>query len=95
MKIRRARIDDMYDIFLWRNNVTTRNMSIDGNCVDMAEHEIWYKKSLIRRSKLLLIGLVKGNKIGICRFDLDSKKHACEVSINLNPKLTKLINLIY
>ena len=86
LTIRRADIDDSMEIWEWRNNETTRLMSINTEMVDWGSHSNWYEKSLRNQNRQIYIGSTKlGGKIGMCRFDIDATGRSAETSINLNP----------
>ncbi len=87
MKIRDAEIDDSFDLFEWRNDQSSRDMSITNKKITREEHEVWYQNSLKNPLRKLYIGLDLNEKIGICRFDYNELDNCSEVSINLNPKM--------
>lgn len=81
-----ATIDDSLDIWRWRNDLRTRNMSLNAARVNWASHCAWFKKSLLDQDRVLLVGrMMDGSKVGICRFDISPDARTAEVSINLNP----------
>ena len=86
MKLRIVNNLDCMDLFEWRNDTLTRKMSIDSNLISLDNHKKWFKDSLNNENRKLFIAEVNQYKIGMCRFDYDSKKDQAEVSINLNPK---------
>ena len=82
----RATADDSRNIWEWRNDGVTKSMSITTNSVSWDAHSSWYEKSLANKNRYLYVGYLNGaEKIGMCRFDIDSNAHSAEVSINLNP----------
>lgn len=82
----RATANDSRDIWEWRNDETTKKMSITTDSVTWEAHTGWYEKSLKNKNRYLYIGYLNGKeKIGMCRFDVDSTTHTAEVSVNLNP----------
>ena len=85
MIIRNAKIDDIIDIYKWRNDPLSRSMSIDTSYVSIAKHKLWFNKTLTNPNKKMYIGLVKREKIGVTRFDFNENFISTEVSINLNP----------
>ena len=85
MIIKPADVDDSLDILNWRNNLQTRNMSFDIREVSLEDHTCWFEKSLKSDTRYLYIGMEAGQKIGVCRYDLNLDEQQCEVSINLNP----------
>lgn len=83
----RATIGDSKDVWLWRNDALTRQMSEKKHIIAWDEHSAWYENSLLHPWRYMFIGIVNNSgKIGICRFDIDAEKSIAEVSINLNPE---------
>jgi RimJ/RimL family protein N-acetyltransferase len=87
MIIREAKIEDLEDVFLWRNDPLTRSMSITSEQVSKEEHVNWFNKSLTNPNRKLYIGVSDKVKVGICRIDYDIHKNCGDVSINLNPQI--------
>lgn len=96
---RRATLDDSQDIFSWRNDPLTIQMSRNAQSVEWSSHDIWYKTSLASNLRMILVcevltclhtleDLSIPQKVGMVRFDLiqGDVPSACEVSINLNPR---------
>lgn len=84
-----ATAQDARDLWLWRNDDRTRAMSITGDKVSWSEHNQWFEASLKNPNRYLFIGLLveTREKIGLCRFDVDTFENCAEVSINLNPAM--------
>jgi RimJ/RimL family protein N-acetyltransferase len=83
----RATENDSKDIWEWRNDELTKQMSITTDSVSWETHSSWYEKSLVNPNRYLYLGFLNGNeKIGMCRFDVEVNTNIAEVSINLNPK---------
>ncbi|MBT8585688.1 GNAT family N-acetyltransferase [Polynucleobacter paneuropaeus] len=87
MIIRDAESSDSEDIFLWRNDPSTRSMSTCEQKVTMNEHEKWFINSLLNPERKLYIGVTEAIKVGICHFRYHTNKEFAEVSINLNPEV--------
>ena len=84
IKIRSAKENDSKDIFEWRNDEITRQMSHTSEIIEWENHSRWYSNSLNSENRILLICEDNRNeKIAIIRFDI-SKSNAI-ISINLNP----------
>ena len=87
MFIRLIHQNDLFDIFLWRNNSKTILYSLKSKKITFFQHLNWFRKSLVNPNIKMYIGLKKINhklsKIGVVRFDI--KKNFALVSINLNP----------
>lgn len=86
--IRKAQPEDSKDIWIWRNDKTTRKMSISIDEIDWDSHSNWFEKSLLDKNTLLHIGFLESDKskVGICRYNIDPEKNVATVSINLNPE---------
>ena len=85
MKIKDADNCDSLDVFVWRNDPISCQMFIHNKKITLEEHKKWFKSSLINPLRKIYIGILRGEKVGICRFDIDIKMTSAEVSINLNP----------
>ena len=85
MKIREANFSDISDIYEWRNDPTTRQMSFNSDIVTFATHNKWFKNSLYNKNRYLLIAEEEERKISVVRFDIKDEKGAAEININLNP----------
>ena len=87
MLIRDAEIDDLMDVFEWRNDLLSCAMFLINKKVTLEEHERWYLCNLTNPLTKLYIAVNSDGKIGICRFSYDELDSYSEVSINLNPKM--------
>ena len=87
MKIKDADNSDSLDIFEWRNDPISCQMFVSNKKVTLEEHKKWLESSLNNPLRKIYIGILKDEKVGICRFDIDSKLTSAEVSINLNPTM--------
>ena len=84
IKIRNAKENDSKDIFEWRNDELTRQMSHTSEIIEWENHRRWYSNALNSESRILLICEDNRNeKIAIIYFDI-SESNAI-ISINLNP----------
>mgnify|MGYP001112773166 CR=1 FL=1 len=85
INVREAAIIDSEDIFTWRNDETTRQMSFTTDKVDWSGHKKWLESSLQNNSRVLYICEYSSSngRIGIVRFDIDND--IAIISINLNP----------
>ncbi len=84
--IRKCRAEDSLDLLSWRNDQSSRLMSINSNLVKLDEHQKWFASKLADEDCTLFIGQVGCSKIGMVRFDVGEDKLTAEVSINLNPE---------
>lgn len=89
--IREADDSDSAEVFEWRNDMLSRAMSRDSEAVSWQQHVRWFDCVLAEQSKLLLIcehsTPTSPQKIGVVRFDLDSRRVQAEISINLAPNM--------
>ena len=85
MMIRKARISDMMEVYEWRNDLLSRSMFFNNSEVKLDEHKAWFKSYLKNPKKVIYIGILEKQKVGVTRFDFSKKNNTAEVSINLNP----------
>ena len=89
--VRKADLSDCEEVFEWRNDDTTRQMSRSSEVVLWEDHLRWYESSLENERRLLLIcegkGKIKNCKLGIVRFDFVYSARNSEISINLSPSM--------
>ena len=85
--IRKANESDSKDIFDWRNDEFTRQMSHITDLVDWERHSSWFAASLTNANRLLVICEDEGTneKVAIVRFDVEEERAL--ISINLSPKM--------
>jgi L-amino acid N-acyltransferase YncA len=85
LTVSKATENDSADIWKWRNDKHTRQMSITKDEVDWEAHSNWYKNSLENKNCYIYVGIIDATKkVGMCRFDVNETKNTAEVSINLN-----------
>ena len=87
--IRKASDDDSRDIFDWRNDEITRQMSHTSDFVDWNRHNDWFAASLTNKNKLFLICEEESTneKVAMVRFDVEGDRAL--ISINLSPKMRR------
>ena len=83
--IRPAKLEDLNDVYEWRNDYDSRSMFINSSFVTFQTHKDWYLKSLRSEKIVMYIGVVENQNIGVCRFDISSDSKVAHVSININP----------
>ena len=84
IKIRNAKENDTKDIFEWRNDEITREMSHSSEIIEWENHCKWFLSSLDSKNSVLLICEDNSSeKIAIIRFDIFESYSI--ISINLNP----------
>ena len=82
--VRPANDEDSKDVWEWRNDPLTRNMSLNSRFVEWDDHRKWFSASINLRNRILLICENDfGEKISIVRFDISQSEAL--TSINLNP----------
>jgi RimJ/RimL family protein N-acetyltransferase len=75
------------DVFEWRNDKISREMSFSSEKIKFESHLYWFKNMMNDKNQFVYIGIEEDERVGICRFNLDQKNKFAEVSINLNPKM--------
>jgi UDP-2,4-diacetamido-2,4,6-trideoxy-beta-L-altropyranose hydrolase len=83
IRLRRATLNDCEQIFKWRNNKETVRFIFDPKPIQWEKHKIWFQETLDSGSRLLLIGEINGNPIGVLRYDI--LNNTAEVSLYLVP----------
>lgn len=82
--VRIANQSDCKNIFEWRNDEYTRQMSYSNEVVKWKNHVNWFTKSLISENRILIITEKSyEGKVALVYFDI--KKSEAIISINLNP----------
>ena len=83
--VRRADERDSRDIFDWRNDELTVEMSHTTDVVEWDGHSRWFAASLTDHNKLLVIceEEITAEKVAVVRFDVEDDRAL--ISINLSP----------
>ena len=81
--IRRVNPSDSKQLFEWRNHPTIRAVSRQQAPIAWAEHVLWFDSVIRDNSRVLLIGSVADDPVGVVRFD--TVGDLAEVSIYLVP----------
>lgn len=82
--VRPATLNDCRQVYEWRNHPYVRQCSLQPTPIEWDEHERWFKGSLEREDRRLLIGWHDDRAVGVVRFDVLGSDVA-EVSIYLDP----------
>lgn len=85
ISLRKACKDDCENIWLWWNDPVTRAMMKKNDPVPWEDHCKWFDKILVDDNRILLVGEIDGEAMGVVRF-LQEGDGVYEVSINLAPK---------
>lgn len=85
--IRKANDGDSRDIFDWRNDELTRQMSNKSDFINWKRHSGWFAASLTNKNRLILIceEKITNEKVAMVRFDVEGNRAL--ISINLSPKM--------
>ena len=85
--VRKANESDSRDIFEWRNDELTRQMSHTTDLVEWDGHSAWFAASLANTKRLLVICEDESTdeKVAIVRFDIEDERAL--ISINLSPQM--------
>ena len=67
--VRPAQFEDVMDVLRWRNDPLVSAMSRETELISEQIHKVWYSQAIDDPSRLLLIGIRDGQKIGMVRFD--------------------------
>lgn len=83
--VRQALPEDAIDVLRWRNDPLVCAMSRHHDPINEVAHVDWYSKAIGDPNRLLLIGVLGEQKIGIIRFD-HQQASLWEVSILMAPE---------
>ena len=85
--IRKANQSDCEDILKWRNDEISQKMSFNSKTITPKMHKVWFFEVLNNNNKVMYIGELDNDKVGVCRFEFDESRLVSAVSINMNPHL--------
>ena len=87
IKVREAVLDDIADLYIWRNHETTRPMLHNVEPIEWEAHVKWYSEALKTPNHLALICYLEesGIKIGSINFNMQAE--TALISIIMNPKM--------
>lgn len=81
--LRKATMEDLWNLFRWKNDVVTRrNALLTESVIELREHTSWLEKTL-SNSQVELFIIHRDQPVGDIRFDI---KDDIEVSIRLDPQ---------
>ena len=82
--VRPATTSDSRSVFEWRNDPVSRANSHTGHVLGWDEHDEWFSRSLVDPDRVIFMGVVDDEPIGVVRFDRCGTQEF-EISINLAP----------
>jgi len=83
IELRLALKSDCKKIYDWRNAEETRKVSFISSTIKWEEHLKWFEATLNNPNKVLLIGEIEGEPIGVIRYDIDNE--SAGISVYLMP----------
>lgn len=83
MSVREAVNGDSEEIFEWRNSATIRDVSLNSAPIEWTTHSAWFDSVIADPDRLLLVGEMDGQSIGVVRFDITGDE--ANISIYLVP----------
>jgi UDP-2,4-diacetamido-2,4,6-trideoxy-beta-L-altropyranose hydrolase len=81
--LRPATLADERNLFEWRNGPETRRYSLDPREIGWDEHVRWFRNSLNRPDRHILIGELERQPVGVLRYDVAGE--GAEISVYLVP----------
>ena len=96
-----------FESFLWRirNDITSREFSINTNYISHEEHKKWLKNKLNSKVSIIFLVIIDKRNAGVVRFEKNLKLDFTEISIILSPEyrglglskniLKKTLNKVY
>lgn len=85
LTVREAIQEDRIPIWEWWNDPVTRQMMRQHDFVPLKVHNQWFAAVLKDHARILCVGFVGSEKIGVVRFDWRAED-IYEASLNLNPQ---------
>lgn len=86
LKLRSAKENDCYDLWIWRNCPKVRKWCFDTDQIGYTAHKKWLEGKITDKNVRIYIAENKdGEKIGQIRFEINDKNSAY-INVNLNPK---------
>ena len=83
MRCRLITLEDSNDVLAWRNDIASRQMSINSDVISAVEHLNWFKRMLDNDLHIGIVGEINSEKIGVVFMSVNES--TSKVSINLNP----------
>ena len=67
ISVRFASIDDSVDVFTWRNDPLSREMSLNTKEIEFPHHQAWFKDIITETNSALVIAEISQVKLGVCK----------------------------
>jgi RimJ/RimL family protein N-acetyltransferase len=67
--MRLASSEDSHDVWIWRNEEVTRQMSRNQNLISWQDHNDWFRRSLESSTRVIFIGTVNSQAVSAVRYD--------------------------
>jgi len=87
VKVREAVLDDIEDLYIWRNHEAIRPMLHNTESFEWEEHSKWYSEALQNPDRCSLICYLEGSGIKIGSVSFDIQAETALISIIINPKM--------
>lgn len=84
--VRMATPADCDAIYNWRNAEETRQYFLNSEPVSIETHRVWFQNSLNNPDRVLLIGEVNAQPVGVLRYDIEGNEAL--ISVYLDPDVT-------
>jgi RimJ/RimL family protein N-acetyltransferase len=84
MRCRPINDEDSGEVFAWRNDLASREMSLNTGIISWEEHLNWFRGMLKSNDYIGYVGDLNRQKIGVVFMSIDDK--TAKISINLNPR---------
>ena len=81
--LRDFKVDDMDDLYRWRNHPVVRENSFNTDPLSWDEHLQWFKRKSQSLDTTIYIAYHEADKIGMIRFE--NEREVIRVSVMLNP----------
>ena len=83
IEVREVNVGDSRKLFEWRNHSSIRMVSLCADPIPWDVHQKWLSSVMEDKDRVLLLGLINGEPVGVVRFD--RQENVAEVSIYLVP----------
>jgi UDP-2,4-diacetamido-2,4,6-trideoxy-beta-L-altropyranose hydrolase len=83
ISLRPANMNDINQIFHWRNDERVRKWSLSSSMIDWEAHHTWFTNSLTNPERTLLVAMEAYQSLGVVRFD--KEQDTVEISVYLSP----------